>query len=78
MTVSIAIPDVPDGTHAVLLARATRAGQSLQCYVRDRLIESASRPTHEELWDQVQHRVVSTGSRLPAAEIIDLRGGDRR
>ena len=78
MPVSITIPDVPDHTHAVLLARATRAGQSLQRYVRDRLVESASRPVPEEFWNRLQHRVGSTGSRLPVAEIIDLRGEDRR
>ncbi|WP_369253338.1 FitA-like ribbon-helix-helix domain-containing protein [Geodermatophilus amargosae] len=78
MPVSITIPDVPDETHAVLLARATRAGQSLQHYVRDRLVESASRSSHEPFWNRVQHRVASTGSRLPAPEITDLRGEDLR
>ena len=45
---SVQIKDVPAETHAVLRRRAAAAGQSLQEYLRTRLIEEASRPTMEE------------------------------
>lgn len=43
--VSIQIKDVPEQTHLVLRQRAAAAHQSLQEYLRSRLIEGASRPT---------------------------------
>jgi hypothetical protein len=46
---SIQIKDVPDSTHAVLRRRAAIAGQSLQEYLRGRLIDEASRPTLDEI-----------------------------
>lgn len=46
---SIQIKDVPEETHAVLRQRAMAAGQSLQEYLRGRLIEEASAPTVEEI-----------------------------
>jgi plasmid stability protein len=77
MPVSMTIRDVPDETRDELAARAVRAGQSLQEYVRARLTELASRPSPEDLWDRVQHRVRATGTRLSAAEILELREHDR-
>ena len=41
---SVQIKDVPEETHAVLRRRAAEAHQSLQEYLRSRLIEEASRP----------------------------------
>ncbi len=72
------IRDVPDETRDELAARAARAGQSLQEYVRARLTELASRPSPDDLWDRVQHRVRATGTRLGADEIVELRDHDRR
>lgn len=46
---SIQIKDVPEETHAVLRSRAAQAHQSLQEYLRTRLIEEASRPTVSEV-----------------------------
>jgi plasmid stability protein len=46
---SVQIKDVPDSTHAVLRRRAAEAGQSLQEYLRARLVEEASRPTVDEV-----------------------------
>ncbi len=78
MPVSMTIRDVPDETRDELAARAARAGQSHQEYVRARLTELASRPSPDDLWDRVEHRVRATGTRLPAAEIVELRDHDRR
>ncbi|SOE03474.1 FitA-like ribbon-helix-helix domain-containing protein [Blastococcus haudaquaticus] len=78
MTVSVTIRDVPDATRDELAARAARAGQSLQEYLRAQLVELARRPSPDALWDRVQHRVLATGSRLPADGIVEMRDADRR
>ena len=46
---SVQIKDVPDDTHAVLKRRAASAHQSLQEYLRMKLIKDASRPTVDEV-----------------------------
>jgi hypothetical protein len=53
---SIQIKDVPPETHAVLRQRAAAARQSLQEYLRSRLIEEASTPTVEEIMDRAGGR----------------------
>jgi plasmid stability protein len=77
MPVSMTIRDVPDETRDELAARAARAGQSLQEYVRAQLTELARRPSPDALWDRVQHRLLATGSRLPAEDILEMRDADR-
>ncbi|WP_241037180.1 FitA-like ribbon-helix-helix domain-containing protein [Blastococcus litoris] len=72
------IRDVPDETRDELAARAARAGQSLQEYVRTQLMALAERPSPEALWDRVQHRVLATGSRLSGESIQELRDAERR
>ncbi|GAB3316431.1 hypothetical protein GCM10027451_33280 [Geodermatophilus aquaeductus] len=72
------IRDVPDETRDELAARAARAGQSLQEYVRAQLIELARRPSPMDLWDRVERRVRASGGRPAAREILDLRDEDRR
>ncbi|RZU32470.1 FitA-like ribbon-helix-helix domain-containing protein [Blastococcus saxobsidens] len=78
MPVSVTIRDVPDETRDELAARAARAGQSLQEYLRGQLMALAQRPSPEALWDRVQHRVLATGSRLSADAVVELRDADRR
>lgn len=46
---NVQIKDVPEVTHAILRARAAAAHQSLQEYLRSRLIEEASLPTVDEV-----------------------------
>lgn len=53
---SIQIKDVPADTHAVLRHRAALARQSLQEYLRARLIEEASVPSLDELLDRAGGR----------------------
>lgn len=57
---SVQIKDVPDETHAVLRRRAAAARQSLQEYLRSRLIDEASRPTVEEVLDRAGGRAGGT------------------
>lgn len=53
---SVQIKDVPDETHAVLRQRAAAAHQSLQEYLRSRLIDEASRPTLDEVLNRASGR----------------------
>jgi plasmid stability protein len=71
------IRDVPDRTRDVLAARAARAGQSLQEYVRAELNALAERPTPEDLWERARNRVRATGTRVPAEFILEARDADR-
>ena len=69
---SIQIKDVPEETHAVLRRRAALAHQSLQEYLRSRLIEEAQTPTLEEVLDRAGGRA---GGSLPfqaAAHAVQL------
>src|SRR6266568_2966267 len=53
---SVQIKDVPEETHAVLRQRAAAAHQSLQEYLRARLIQEASEPTLDEVLDRAGGR----------------------
>lgn len=77
MPVSVTVRDVPDHVRDELAARAAAAGQSLQEYLRGQLTALASRPSPDQLWDRVAHRIRTTGTRLPAEVIVELRDGDR-
>lgn len=77
MPVSMTIRDVPDDVRDALAARAARAGQSLQEYVRAQLVALAEKPAQEELWDRVRHRLRATGTRVAADVILQARDSDR-
>ena len=77
MPVSMTIRDVPDETRDALAARAARAGQSLQEYVRAQLIGLGDQPDPPEFWDRVRHRLRATGTRLPADVVLEARDADR-
>jgi plasmid stability protein len=53
---SVQIKNVPRETHAVLRRRAAAAHQSLQEYLLKKLIDEASRPTMQEIFDEVAAR----------------------
>ena len=59
---SVQIKDVPEDTHRVLRERAARAHQSLQEYLRSRLIADADQPTLDEVFGRVAAR---RGGRVP-------------
>jgi hypothetical protein len=67
---SVQIKDVPDETHAVLRHRASLARQSLQEYLRSRLIEEASTPTLEEVLARAGGRSGGTLSFRAAADTL--------
>jgi len=71
---SVQIKDVPEQTHAVLRQRAAAAHQSLQEYLRARLIEEASQPTIEEVLDRAGGR---SGGSVPLETAVATLRDDR-
>lgn len=71
---SVQIKDVPDDTHAVLRRRAAAAHQSLQEYLRTRLIEEAARPTLDEVLDRAGGR---SGGSVPLEAAVSALREDR-
>jgi plasmid stability protein len=75
---SITIRDIPNETHAELMARAALSGQSLQEFLRSQLVELARRPDPKTLMEQVRRRKQNTPSLMPAERILDYRDRERR
>lgn len=71
---SIQIKDVPPDAHAILRQRAAAARQSLQEYLRGRLIEEASTPTVDEILGRAGGRA---GGSLSFAEAVETLRADR-
>jgi len=67
---SIQIKDVPEETHAVLRQRAAAARQSLQEYLRGRLIDEAGTATLEEILDRAGGRAGGSVPFSAAAEAL--------
>ncbi|MBK8437387.1 MAG: hypothetical protein IPL37_13005 [Austwickia sp.] len=71
---NIQIKDVPEETHAVLRARAATAHQSLQEYLRARLIREAQQPTLDEVLERAGNRA---GGNLPLADAVSALRSER-
>jgi antitoxin FitA len=71
---SVQIKDVPEETHAVLRRRAAAAHQSLQEYLRARLIAEASEPTLDEVLDRAGGR---SGGAVPLKSAVAALRADR-
>ena len=71
---SVQIKDVPEQVHAVLRRRAAAAHQSLQEYLRCRLIEEASEPTLDEVLDRAGGR---SGGSVPLETAVHTLRADR-
>ena len=76
--VAITVRDVPDDARDELAARAARAGQSLQEYVRGLLVAAAAKPSVDDVIARARARVAATGSRVDAEPILAARDADRR
>lgn len=74
---SVQIKDVPAETHAVLRRRAAAAGQSLQEYLRSRLIDEASRPTLDEMLARMSSHSGGSLSFAEAVEAVDAVRAER-
>ena len=71
---SVQIKDVPEDTHRVLRERAARAHQSLQEYLRSRLIADAGQPTLEEVLERAGAR---KGGRVSFASAVSHLRAER-
>lgn len=78
MSVAVTIRDVPEKVRDELAARAARAGKSLQEYLRGMLVETASRPSVDDVIARARTRVEATGVRANAESILAARDADRR
>ena len=78
MSVAITVRDVPDEVRDELAARAARAGKSLQEYLRGMLVDTAARPTVDDVIVRARARVNATGVRADAESILAARDADRR
>jgi antitoxin FitA len=76
--VAITIRDIPDDVRDELGARAARSGKSLQEYLRGILIDTAAKPSVDEVLRRARARVEATGNRLDAATILAAKDADRR
>lgn len=78
MSVAITVRNVPHEVRDVLATRAARTGKSLQEYLRSMLVETASRPSIEDVIARARARVDATGVRADADSILAARDADRR
>lgn len=75
---TITIRNVPDDVRNELAARAARAGQSLQEYLRLQLGALAKKPALPDLVAEVRRRKAAAPTTLPAEQILAHRDADRR
>ena len=78
MSVAITVRDVPDEVRDELAARAARAGKSLQEYLRGLLVDTASRPSADDVIARARARVRTTGVQITADTILAAADADRR
>lgn len=51
---TIQVRDIPEDTYETIRRRARAAGQSIQAYMRDQVVDLASRMTSSETWRLVE------------------------
>lgn len=78
MGVAITVREVPAEVRDELAARAARAGQSLQEYLKGLLVDAVARPTVAEVIARARARVTATDARVDAEAILAARDAERR
>lgn len=76
--VAVTVRDVPPEARDELAARAARAGMSLQEYLRVLLMQTAARPSIDDIVARSRARVEATQVRLSSEDILAARDADRR
>ena len=76
---TIQIRDIPDDVYETIRRRARAAGQSLQAYMREQVVEWGSRRTKSELFAELEERLAQdTGTGVTTAAILadldEIRG----
>ncbi|WP_034269321.1 FitA-like ribbon-helix-helix domain-containing protein [Haloechinothrix halophila] len=67
---TIQVRDLPEEAYETIRRRARAAGQSIQAYMRDQIVDLASKPTKEEAWAAVESALAAEDS--PGAELDDI------
>ncbi|WP_175410772.1 antitoxin [Streptomyces sp. TRM64462] len=75
---ALTIRDLPDDAFQALKARAAQAGQSLQAYVTDLLIQQTSRPTWAEITERLEVEATATLTTEDVLASIDEGRDGRR
>jgi plasmid stability protein len=75
---AITIRDVPDETRRELAARAGRAGQSMQEYLRLAVVQLAASPDPAEVVERARARAKRLELSFPAEDIRTAISADRR
>ena len=78
MGVQITIRNVPEEVRDTLKARAVRRRQSMQEYLRAELERLASRPSIDELLDEVRARKAADPAYIGVENILRARDADRK
>ena len=78
MGVAITVRNVPTEVRDELAARAARAGQSLQEYLRSFLVDAVAKPTAADVIARARARVSATGVRVDTEAILQARDAERR
>lgn len=76
---TIQIRELPEDAYETIRRRARAAGQSIQSYMRDQVVELASRRTKDEAWSAVEGALAAEDS--PGATLKRIVGDladDRR
>jgi len=76
---TIQIREIPEDAYETIRRRARAAGQSIQSYMRDQVLDLASRRTKEEAWAAVDSALAAEDSRGPTPkQIVADLAEDRR
>jgi antitoxin FitA len=76
---TIQIRDIPDDVYEKVRRRARDAGQSLQAYMRDHVVEWGSRPTKAEALAEMREVVTAEGGTgVTVDQIVEALDADRR
>ena len=74
---TITIRNIPEDTHAELVARAARAGQSLQEYLKGQLMDIAGKPEMKEWLARVREIRETYNANVSVEDILAARDADR-
>jgi antitoxin FitA len=76
---TIQVREIPEDLYEVLRRRARRAGQSMQAYMHDQIMNLAKQPTKEEAVEQIEAVLGKAGMPEPkAASVLADLGAERR
>ena len=76
---AIQIRELPEDVYETIRRRARAAGQSIQAYMRDQVVEMAGRRTKHEAWAAVESALDAEDSPGPTLiGILDALADDRR